>query len=74
MSSRSHAIENVTEQFDNGAFFALLGKSVAYPTRARRPKACPSCIVIFMSSSPRMSSVWVSALPCMTTRSPDAAR
>ncbi|EPN57966.1 peptidase, M20/M25/M40 family protein, partial [Pseudomonas syringae pv. actinidiae ICMP 19096] len=31
MSSRSHAIENATEQFDNGTFFALLGDSVAYP-------------------------------------------
>ncbi|RMS58096.1 Peptidase, M20/M25/M40 family [Pseudomonas syringae pv. aceris] len=41
MSSRSHAIENVTEQFDNGAFFALLGKSVAYPTQSQEAESLP---------------------------------
>ncbi|RMS85191.1 Peptidase, M20/M25/M40 family [Pseudomonas savastanoi] len=41
MSSRSHAIENVTEQFDNGAFFALLGESVAYPTQSQEAESLP---------------------------------
>lgn len=41
MSSRSHAIENVTEQFDNGAFFALLGRSVAYPTQSQEAESLP---------------------------------
>ncbi|WP_162863585.1 M20/M25/M40 family metallo-hydrolase, partial [Pseudomonas viridiflava] len=39
MTSRSHAIDNVTEQFDNGAFFALLGESVAYPTQSQEPES-----------------------------------
>ncbi|MCK0545412.1 M20 family metallopeptidase [Pseudomonas syringae pv. aptata] len=41
MSSRSHAIENVTEQFDNGTFFALLGRSVAYPTQSQEAESLP---------------------------------
>ncbi len=41
MSSRSNAIENVCEQFDNGAFFALLQSSVAYPTQSQEAASLP---------------------------------
>lgn len=36
--SRSQAIENVTAQFDNGDFLALLARSVAHPTESQEPE------------------------------------
>jgi acetylornithine deacetylase/succinyl-diaminopimelate desuccinylase-like protein len=39
--SRSQAIENVSAQFDNGAFLALLERSVAHPTESQEPSQMP---------------------------------
>ncbi len=66
--SRSLAISNTTEQFDNGAFFNLLERSVALPTESQATDSQPELYRYLNDFITPTSRRWASASISMTTR------